>query len=214
MWQHRSRCVSEKQKGEIRNTLKGKMVGELNPFYGKHHTEETKTIMRLANTGYSPTEETIEKLRVAHLTRLPHSIETRGKIRNANLRLWANKEWAKEKQRQLRLARHIKPNKPETLLLNLLNRWFPGEWKYTGDGQLNVGGKYPDFHNGDHHLIELFGIYWHRNKNPRDKIDFFAEHEYKCLVIWDYELKREDTLKQKITDWYRFELSGTVETEP
>ena len=37
--------------------------------------------------------------------------------------------------------------------------------------------------------------------NPQDRIDFFARHEHKCLVVWVNELKQEDILKQRIMDW-------------
>ena len=36
-------------------------LGELNPFYGKHHTYETKSLISLKNTGRKHTDETKEK---------------------------------------------------------------------------------------------------------------------------------------------------------
>lgn len=38
------------------------MKGENNPFYGRHHTEETKKKIRENNKWYRPTEETRKKL--------------------------------------------------------------------------------------------------------------------------------------------------------
>lgn len=43
-----------------------KRVGELNPMYGKHHSEETKEKIRQANIGKKLTPEHIEKLKIAN----------------------------------------------------------------------------------------------------------------------------------------------------
>ena len=53
----RSRKLSEAAK---------KRVGELNPMYGKHHTEETKQKLREINLGKKLTPEHIEKLKEAN----------------------------------------------------------------------------------------------------------------------------------------------------
>ena len=155
-------------------------------------------------------EETKVKLRLARLTRPPHSVETREKIRQADLKLWSNKEWAREKQRQLRLAQHITPNKQETSLQNLLNEIFPNIWEFIGDGKIPIEGKHPDFYDGDHHLIELFGGYWHseevtgrtKEQEENERIEVFAKAGYFTLIIWEDELRDKITLSQKIRNWY------------
>jgi len=43
--------LPEETKEKISQSLTGKMIGELNPFFGKHHTEETLEKNRIAHTG-------------------------------------------------------------------------------------------------------------------------------------------------------------------
>jgi len=67
--------VNEKRKIKIRDTLKEKYdngeiksksrFGENNPFYGKHHTEETREKIRKKLIGVHPSEETKNKIRIA-----------------------------------------------------------------------------------------------------------------------------------------------------
>lgn len=44
------------------NILSEKMVGEGNPFYGKHHTEEIRSILSQQHTGMKASDETRQKL--------------------------------------------------------------------------------------------------------------------------------------------------------
>lgn len=46
---------------EMSDRMKGKMVGELNPFYGKRHTEETKAIIREKRANQTFSEESRQK---------------------------------------------------------------------------------------------------------------------------------------------------------
>lgn len=54
----RGQKISEETKEKLRISMKG----ENNPFYGRHHTEETKKKIRENNKWYRPTEETRKKL--------------------------------------------------------------------------------------------------------------------------------------------------------
>lgn len=49
-----------KRKNSISNS------GDKNGFYGKHHTEETKALLRAKNKGRKPTEEQRRKMGEAH----------------------------------------------------------------------------------------------------------------------------------------------------
>jgi len=77
-------------------------LGEKNHFYGKHHTEDSKKKMSLANTGKRHTEETKRKM---SLTRMGHitTEETKQKISEANK---GNVPWSKglTKEDDIRLA--------------------------------------------------------------------------------------------------------------
>lgn len=83
-----------------------------------------------------------------------------------------------------------KPNKPETRMLEILNQYYPNTWKYVGDGKVIIGSYNPDFIriDGKKQLIEIFGDYWHRDTNPQDKIDFYAEVGFATLVFWEHEV--------------------------
>ena len=102
-------------------------------------------------------------------------------------------------------ARNIKPNKPETLLIGLLDSLYPGEWKYTGDFSMTINGKCPDFVNcnGQKKIIEFNGSYWHQDDIPGKREAIFAEYGYETLIIWDKELKNMESVKSKIQDFHK-----------
>lgn len=140
-------------------------------------------------------------------------------------RLWKNSEYRKNqskrtternnqswqdpsyREKQIKLilkASHVKPNKLEIHFQNYLDLLFPGEYKYVGDGQLIIGGKCPDFVNvnGKKKLIEIYGDYWHKGQNPEDRKKIFEPFGYKTLVIWEKELKKENKLKIRLTNFH------------
>jgi hypothetical protein len=127
--------------------------------------------------------------------------ENREKLRDAIKILWQNSEYVTKQME----ARGILPNKQETLLLNLLNEIYPGEWKYTGDFSFTIGGKCPDFINVNGHkkIIELFGDYWHQGENPQDRVDVFKPFGYDTLVIWEHELNNMERVKFRIRKYMR-----------
>ena len=155
-----------------------------------------KNKIKKALIGIPRPENVREKISKANTgRRLP--LEMRKRISNSLRELWKNNEYVKMMEK----ARHIFPNKPETILLNLLNELYPNEWKYTGDFSFMINGKNPDFANcnGQKKCIELFGDYWHREQNPKDRKDIFKEFGYDTLVIWERELKNIPRLKRKIS---------------
>ena len=102
---------------------------------------------------------------------------------------------------------------PEFVVNNLLKEMFKNQWEYTGKVILpnRIGQCYPDFTNIDtNSIIEVFGDYWHGPlitvKNPesheRDKIEHYKKHNFKCLVIWEKELKNIDCVKEKILKFH------------
>lgn len=92
-----------------------------------------------------------------------------------------------------------RPTAPELRLKRLLDVRFPGEWRYTGNGQVIIGGCNPDFVNCNGHkaVIEVFGDYWHGLKHTgrtaeeeeNRKVRHFAAWGYKCLIVWERETK-------------------------
>lgn len=100
----------------------------------------------------------------------------------------------------------IKPNKAEILLANILEKHFPCQWRYTGDGQVIIGPHNPDFTNvnGKKLVIELFGEHWHKSDEvPALEADYL-EFGFNALVVWyRSELQRlgEEYVVQKIRRW-------------
>ncbi len=113
--------------------------------------------------------------------------------------LWQDGSYVKKLQQ----AYHRKPNKPETILLTLLNDLYPNEWKYTGDLSFMINGKNPDFVNcnGKKLVIEMWGDYWHKGEDPKDRAKVFKPFGYETLVIWERELKNPDKVISRIRDF-------------
>jgi len=120
----------------------------------------------------------------------------------------AVKELWKDKDRQLKFLfsyLKLKPNKPETLLGNMLNVLFPKEYKFVGDGKVILGGFCPDFINcnGSKKIIEFNGQFWHTkdqyviDKDKR-KLAMYKSLGYKTLVIWEHELSNLEKVKNRI----------------
>jgi len=110
-----------------------------------------------------------------------------------------------EIRRKILKALYAGPNKAEQALQRILDRWFPGEWKFVGNGDLILGGKCPDFMNvnGKKMLIELYGDFWHRNDDPVIRCKVFEPYGYETIVIWEHELKSENLIVQKINKDFR-----------
>ncbi|MBA7591215.1 hypothetical protein ES708_33367 [subsurface metagenome] len=93
------------------------------------------------------------------------------------------------------VARGVKPSRIELKLEDILNRNFPNQYEYTGDGKLIINGMVPDFCNkdGKKDLIELYGDYWHSPEVTQDnwrrtelgRIMAYNSLGYHCLVIWE-----------------------------
>lgn len=164
-------------------------------------------------------------MRIAHLGK-KHSIETKQKISKTHLgKLNPNygKHPSEETLRKLFRANQIKPNKQELKLQEILNRYFPNTWKFVGDGQLVIGGKCPDFTNinAKKSLIEFFGDHWHADgmierwtRTELGRIMCYNSYGYKCLVIWEHELRNEEAVVEKIKQWQNLKSSSRNTVRP
>lgn len=210
---------SEKAKLKISLAHKGQIPW----IKGKHHTEKTKRKIGLSSSialkGKHLTKEHKRKISIARKGQIPwskgkhHSRATKLKISLSHKRLWRNPTFAKEMFAKFSLCR---PTRPEKQLYSLLNRLFPGEYKYVGDGDVWIGGKNPDFINvnGQKKIIELFGDYWHgqavtgmsRRQHREERQALFATHGYQVLVIWQHELENRAKVKKKLKAFHRGKL--------
>lgn len=86
---------------------------------------------------------------------------------------------------------------------------------YVGDKRsFSIGGKYPDFiHTHKKIVVEIFGSYWHSpllNSRVEGAATFeqrqkhFEKYGYKCLIVWEEELKNEKKLLEKLSSFSGF----------
>jgi len=177
------------QNPEYRQHQKENHVGSL----GHKHTPEQKEKMSKAHIGFKHTDESVDKIRQSSIGRglgEKHTEEHKEKIRIAMIEEWKDPEIHDKRVKATMDAIHLKPTMPEIKLKELLDKHFPGRYNYTGDGARIVAGLCPDFTDMQNkRVVEMFGDYWHQGENPQDKIDRYAKSGFKCLVIWQSELK-------------------------
>ena len=127
--------------------------------------------------------------------------ERREQIRQTLQNKWKDKKFADYMLNAQ--SRSHNPNKSEQYLFDFLESFWPGMWEYTGDGSVWINGKNPDFihKNGKKLIVELFGDYWHRGQDPKNREEAFSVFGYKTLVIWERELKDFDSVVDKISNF-------------
>lgn len=94
------------------------------------------------------------------------------------------------------------PNKQERFLIELFKE-MELPYKFVGDGKIIIGGRNPDFINGDGQkkIIEFFGEHWHKDEDEEIKVEIYNQYGFKMLGIWGKELRDIDTLKEKILEF-------------
>ena len=151
----------------------------------KKHGDETKISMSQNHLGITRRKGCPDKRPESKLKR---SISAK--------KLWSNPEHA----RRMTSLFSFKPNKMERLDALLIES-FPREWRYTGDGKsIWIAGKCPDFFrlNNKKQLIEFCGEYWHTQSEVQSRVEHYAKYGFKCLVIWERELKDILTIIQRV----------------
>jgi very-short-patch-repair endonuclease len=181
-------------------------------WVGRKHTPEAIVNMRAAQKGHGASPEARANMGKAQKGR-KHPQEILEKIRRTtakalsspSVRAKMSIEHKARYQDPVYCANYargmnMKPNRAELKLLALLEALYPGEWKYTGDFSFVINGKNPDFVccNGQKKVIELFGDYWHKGDDPKERAKVFAPFGYKTLVIWERELRNGKKLIERI----------------
>jgi len=95
-------------------------------------------------------------------------------------------------------------NNCEVEILNICNELFPGQFDLTAVRTLKnrLHGKYPDLrHNEYPILIEHAGSWHHRKKYEEKRVGHWNKHGYYCLVIWDYNEKDRNKVKNQIKEF-------------
>lgn len=221
---HKGKPLSEGHKHKISDSLKGSG----HPFYGRHHTFESRQKMSqtLESCWQNPRYRQQLSITRKSLWQDPeyrdHQAKARGeewrkKISSSHIGArnpmygrtgnrnpaYGKKHSEDRKARTIRAtlaALRVKPNKVELRLQNILNFHFPDNWKYVGDGQFIIGGCCPDFLNvnGKKHVIELFGNYWHPIFDVAKKKEHYHRYGYRVTIVWDDELKDEAGLVKRL----------------
>lgn len=190
--------TSEALKGHIVSDKTRKAVAEANR--NRIITQETRDKLSKASKGCKRSEEFCKnlsmrnkgkKLSKEHKKKMSdywkaHKEEAAERGR----KVWQDPEKVKIMVSKMRKAKQQRPNNLEASVMELLNKYFPDEWQYSGDGGLVLGRCCPDFvrNHGHNQVIEIYGDYWHRGENPQDRVDLFDTYGYKTLVIWENEV--------------------------
>jgi len=119
---------------------------------------------------------------------------------------WQNPEIRDKQTKAILAGSHIRPTRAEYDLGILIEKACPKQYRYTGNGEMVVGGMCPDFMNinGQKKVIEMFGDYWHKGQDPQVKIDKYSQYGFSCLVIWEKELRElsREELLDKIRNFH------------
>ena len=114
------------------------------------------------------------------------------KMSKSHKELWKDPEYAKK------ILHRRTPSGPEHTFIDLCK-----EFCFVGNGQLMIDGKNPDFVsiNNDHKLIEIWGDYYKKGRDPQDLIDFYNARGYQCIVIWASELRHSEEVMKKVKEF-------------
>ncbi len=113
--------------------------------------------------------------------------------------VWADPE--RVRQMTANWTKH--PNTSEQRLKEILDKHFPSEWEFIGDGKTSIAGKLPDFLNvkGKKVVIDMFGLHWHTEDEVQPRIDHFKKHGFTCLIFWEDEVWcNENLVVREVTE--------------
>jgi len=212
---------SEETKAKLRQANLGKTMSEESKVknrlthLGKTFTEEHKAKMRGKKSIETRIKMSKAQLGKKHSLGHHHSDEVKAKMSQSKKILWRTPGYKERVIRASMLGRFIHPNKPESILLGLLEQTYPQEWKFVGNGEVVVCGRSPDFINvnGKKSIILMHGIYWHlwkqQKENPeltkeqveQEDINFYKTYGWDSLIIWDDELKDPSKVLEKVAEF-------------
>lgn len=187
---------------------------------GRKTSEETKRLQSIHNVGRTRTLEACERISKGVLSAFGcdptiieksakkrlgqhQSLETRLLKSESMKELWEDNEFVEKMVK----AWHKTPNNSEIQLYTVLEKYFPGEWKYVGNYQVNVKRRFPDFIriNNEKQVIEMFGIHWHdptyfpNRLTEEELIEHYKINGYTCLVFWEYDVWcHEDEIVERV----------------
>ncbi len=146
-------------------------------------TKKSKELFpKLSNSGVKkgniPWNKGLSKTTDSRVNKISKSLKMR----------WKNPNFGK-----IILHRRI-PSYPEQIFIKLCEEENLS-YRYVGNGSLVIDGKNPDFvDSSGTKLIEIWGEHWHKEQNPQERIDFFKERGYECLIIKASELLNQEEI--------------------
>lgn len=183
---------------------------------GRHIPLEVR--QKISNAGKIRYRDPSERRRDSEAVKIAYKENPALRVRQSlsHKRLWQDPNYKEQALKAILLGAHKRPTKPEKRLTDILERNLP-EYEYNGDFGLGItlASLIPDFINvnGKKEIIEVFGDYWH-NPAKRNlpwyatelgRIMAYQAIGYKCLIIWEHELKElsEEQLIKKIKTFFR-----------
>jgi len=145
--------------------------GKENGFYGKTHTLESKAKNRASNISTWS------------------NVKLRDRTSKIHKELWENPEYYEKAMRAILKANHKRPTSYEQKIIDLIKE-YNLSFRYTGNGQVIIGHKNPDFvnTNGQKVLIETYGAFWHKPSYEKERAKIFADYGYKTIFLNDHDL--------------------------
>ena len=195
--------ISFKTKGRIIPAHQRQMMIDNNPM----KNIETINKMRESKKGFKHTQEFKDRLSVIMKEKF-NQVEYRLLFSKKSKENFSNPKYLEKLQKSL----HLKPNKPESIIINVLKELDLEKFKYTGNYSFWIDGRNPDFTCiEENRVIEYFGGWWHdeniiqvsKEDHEKEKIDHYLKNGYKCLVIWEEDLKDLNIVIEKIKNFIR-----------
>jgi very-short-patch-repair endonuclease len=183
------RTDKHKKEASIRFSGENNFRGMLN----KKHKDESILSMREKRLKYYSEND-------GYWLNKKMSEDSKNKMSKSRKELFKDEDFLKNfKDKNIKISI---PNKQEIIIIEILNFLFPEQYKFVGDFSLWINGKNPDFiNNKEKKIIEFFGEHWHNKEDEKFRKDFFKKEGYDVLVIWDYELKNIENVKNKIIEF-------------
>jgi DNA-binding Lrp family transcriptional regulator len=149
-------------------------------------TEESRRKTSITLTGHRKNQQWCQRLSDA-LKGRPHNL----------VRLHRIAEGLTRSRRQKRQM-----TAPEKWVWKVLQMQYGdfNPYTFTGDRKFwitlkNGKQRNPDFVSLFHKkIIEVYGSYWHKGEDPKERISDYAKVGWNCLVLWEHELNVDDIL--------------------
>jgi hypothetical protein len=157
---------------------------------GRIFTEEHKDKISESLTGRTLSEEHCRKLSERVFTK-----EWKENLSIGQKLYWRSEEGKLNRQTIVSEGKNIPViadfNEVEKLADSILQNCFPGYFYFSGNTDLRVGSKCPDFSSlkNSKKVIEVFGSYYHSAPDEESLKLYYKELGFDLLVIWDWQLK-------------------------